>query len=53
MSVYEPAQDGLPAYFLPMLDDADRNALYERAISQCVARFIAEQGRPPLVLVGR
>ena len=50
MSVYEPAQDGLPAYFLPMLDDADRNALYERAISQCVARFSAEQGRPPLVL---
>ena len=25
MSVYEPASDGLPAYFLPMLDDEDRN----------------------------
>ena len=50
MSVYEPASDGLPAYFLPMLDDRDRNVKYELAIQRTIEQFRAEQGRAPRVV---
>jgi len=49
-SVYLPIESGLPAYFLPMLDDKDRNDLYSKAIKETIEAFIAEQGRAPRVL---
>ena len=42
---YTPADSGLPKYFLPMLDDADRNATYGEAIKRCIAEFKAAEGR--------
>jgi len=50
MSVYSPADSGLPAYFLPMLDDEDRNKSYSMAIKDTIARFFREQGRAPRVI---
>ena len=50
MGVYEPAEDGLPAYFFAMLDDADRNEQFRIAICRAIAAFKAQQGRAPRVL---
>ena len=50
MSVYIPADSGLPTYFLPMLDDHDRNDAYSKAIVSTIERFVLEQGRRPRVL---
>ncbi|GMH75721.1 hypothetical protein TrST_g3064 [Triparma strigata] len=49
-SVYMPIESGLPAYFLPMLDDKDRNDLYSKAIQETISAFKVEQGRAPRVL---
>ena len=50
MSVYSPLTSGLPTYFLPMLDDASRNALYTTAIIKTITEFIEKEGRRPRVL---
>lgn len=47
---YQPASYGLPLYFIPMLDDADRNLKYELAIKNVIHQFKEEQGRSPHVI---
>ena len=49
-SDYTPAAEGIPQYFLPMLDDRDRNLKYHAAITAAIRQFKAEQRRPPRVL---
>ena len=48
--LYQPVSTGMPSYFVSMLDDADRGAKYEEAISRCIRAFEREQGRAPRVL---
>jgi len=48
--MYRPLTSGVPSYFPAMLDDADRNNQYERAIAAAIARFVRLQGRPPVVV---
>ena len=48
---YDPADSGLAKYFLAMLDDADRNNQYSRAIKACIDEFKANnKGKAPTVL---
>ena len=50
MSVYTPLSSGLPSYFLPMLNDTSRNALYKASITSTISSFIRSRGRRPRVL---
>lgn len=47
---YRPADRDIPQYFLPMLDDQDRNCKYREAITAAIVQFQQEQGRRPTVL---
>eukprot|EP00466_Bigelowiella_natans_P006011 jgi/Bigna1/83626/fgenesh1_pg.111_\ len=47
---YHVASHGLPIYFIPMLDDEDRNQKYEEAIRKAIQCFKTEQGRAPNVV---
>ena len=48
---YDPADSGLAKYFLAMLDDADRNNQYSKAIKACIDEFKANnKGKAPTVL---
>lgn len=42
--------NGLPSFFIPMLEDSDRNSKYELAIYQAINQFKHEQGRSPDVI---
>lgn len=48
--MYSPARHGVPSYFLPMQDDADRNTKYEVAIQNAIAEFRRDEGRHPVVV---
>lgn len=50
MSAFIPAQQDVPTYFLPMLNDIDRNMAYEKAIQETLARFQQDYGRAATVL---
>ncbi|KAG5192583.1 S-adenosyl-L-methionine-dependent methyltransferase [Tribonema minus] len=48
--MFVPPRHGVPSYFLPMLNDVDRNSSYEQAIRDTLLDFNVRQGRPPAVL---
>jgi SAM-dependent methyltransferase len=50
MAAFVPASEDVPSYLLPMMNDVDRNAAYERAVKETIERFQAEQKRAPRVL---
>ena len=49
-NAFIPAQEDVPTYMPPMLNDIDRNVAYETAIAQTLRDFAAEHGRPATVL---
>ncbi|KAG5180488.1 hypothetical protein JKP88DRAFT_263926 [Tribonema minus] len=47
---FVPAGKDVPTYFLPMLNDIDRNVAYENAITETIKEFEKAEGRKPTVL---
>ena len=45
-----PITEDMPSYFIPMLNDTDRNLAYESAIKETISSFVMEQKRAPRVL---
>jgi predicted RNA methylase len=49
-NMFKPATDGVPSYFLGMLNDEERNTKYEEAIRVTIEDFVRSQGRAPCVM---
>lgn len=49
-TIYKPERKGIPQYFVPMLDDEDRNRKYEDAIRQAIDDFKRRENRAPVVV---
>lgn len=48
--MFVPIGEDVPSYFIPMMNDRDRNDAYESAIRETIASFRSERGRAPHVL---
>ena len=47
---FVPILEDVPTYFVPMLNDMDRNLAYANAIKETISLFVKEQKRNPRIL---